>query len=69
MEPEAPMRPNTNPASADRLRAYAQQLREMAHEAMEAVSRDSLLKLAGEFEVMARERETPQPEGKRAQAR
>jgi len=54
------MRPNTNPASADRLRAYAQQLREMAHEAMEAISRDSLLKLAGEFEGLANERERRQ---------
>ena len=53
------MRPNTNPASAERLRAYAQQLRDVADNTAEAISRDSLLKLAGEFDDLALEKDEP----------
>ena len=53
------MRPNTNPASADRLRAYAQQLRDIADNTTETSSRESLLKLAGEFDDLALEKDRP----------
>lgn len=53
------MRPNTKPASADRLRAYAAQLREMAHDALDASSRTNLMQLAGEFDALAVARDMP----------
>ena len=51
------MRPHTATASAERLRLYCQQLRNMAPDASDETSEQCLLELATEFEELARERE------------
>ena len=51
------MRPNMMPASAQRLRLYCQQLRDMAPDATDETSRQCLLELAKEFEALANDRD------------
>jgi hypothetical protein len=50
------MRPQVKPASAEQLRLYGQQLREMAPAATDETSRQCLLELATEFDELAEER-------------
>ena len=51
------MRPQLMPASAERLRLYCRQLRDMAPDATDETSRQCLLELAKEFEALANDRE------------
>jgi len=51
------MWPNRSSASAEQLRLYCQQLRDMAPDATDETSRQCLLELAKEFEALANNRD------------